>query len=73
MNTVKVANAESMILAVSPGQDGINASFADGCSGTVPFKSIPAIRDCSGLNAIESPNPYEIVLTTTNDERVKLP
>ena len=27
----------------------------------------------SGLNAIELPNPYEIVLTTTNDERVELP
>ena len=73
MNTVRVANAERMIIAVTPGQDGINASFADGYSGTVPFKSIPEIRERSGLNAIELPNPYEIILTTTREERVELP
>lgn len=73
MNTVKVANAERMIVAVTPGEDGISASFADGYSGTVPFKGIPEIKDRSGLNAVELPNPYDIVLTTTNDERVELP
>ena len=73
MSTVKVANAERMIIAVTPGQDGINASFADGCSGKVPFKSIPEVGDQSGLDAVELPNPYEIVLTTTKDERVELP
>ena len=73
MSTVKVFNKERMIVAVTPEDDGIKASFADGCSGTVPFKSIPEIRDRSGLNAIELPNPYEIVLTTTNDESVELP
>ena len=73
MNTVRVANAERMIIAVTLGDDGVKASFADGCSGTVPFKSIPEIRDHSGLNAIELPNPHEIVLTTTSDERVELP
>ena len=48
MNTVKVANAERMIVAVTPGEDGISASFADGYSGTVPFKSILEIRDSQG-------------------------
>ena len=73
MKTVKVANAERMIIAVTLGDDGVKASFADGYSGTVPFKSIPEIRDRSRLNAVELPNPYEIVLTTTSDERVELP
>ena len=73
MNTVKVAKAERMIIAVTPGQDGINASFADGCSGKVPLKSIPEIKDRSGLDAVELPNPYEIILTITRDERVKFP
>ena len=73
MSTVRVVNAERMIVAVTLGEDGINASFADGCSGKVPFKSIPEIKDHSGLDTVELPNPYEIVLTTTSDERVELP
>ena len=64
-DTVKVAKAERMIIAVTPGQDGIHASFADGCSGKVPLKSIPEIKDRSGLDAVELPNPYEIILTIT--------
>lgn len=73
MSTVKVFNAERMIAAVTLGQDGINASFADGCSGEIPFKSIPEIRERSELDAVELPNLYEIILTTTLDERVELP
>ena len=73
MSTVRVFNVERIIVAVTLGEDGVKASFADGYSGTVPFKSIPEIRDRSRLNAIELPNPYEIVLTATNDERVELP
>ena len=73
MSTVKVVNADRMMIAVTPGEDGINASFADGYSGTVPFRDIPEIGDRSGLNAIELPNPYEVILTTTRDERVELP
>ena len=73
MSTVKVVNADRMMIAVTPGEDGINASFADGYSGTVPFRDIPEIGDRSGLNAIELPNPYEVILTTTGDERVELP
>jgi len=39
----------------------------------IPFKSIPEIKDRSGLDAVELPNPYEIILTITRDERVKFP
>ena len=73
MNTVRVANAERMIIAVTPDIDGIKVSFADGYNGTVPFKSIPEISDLSELDTIELPNPYEIVLMTTSEERVELP
>ena len=73
MTTVKVANADRMIIAVTPGDRGINASFADGYSGIVPFTDIPEVGDLSNLNAVELPNPYEIILTNTRDERVELP
>ena len=73
MTTVKVANADRMIIAVTPGDRGINASFADGYSGIVPFTDIPEVGDLSNLNAVELPNPYEIILTNTQNERVELP
>ena len=73
MTTVKVTNAERMIIAVTPVVQGVNASFADGYRGIVPFTDIPEIGDLSKLNAIELPNPYEIILTNTQDERVELP
>ncbi len=73
MTTVKVVNAERMIIAVTPGEQGIDASFADGYSGVIPFTDIPEVGDLSKLNAVELPNPYEIILTTEQDERVELP
>ena len=73
MTTVQVVNAERMIIAVTPVEKGINASFADGYSGIVPFTDIPEIGDLSKLDAVELPNPYEIILTNTQDERVELP
>ena len=73
MSTVKVVNADRMMIVVTPSEDGINATFADGYSGTVPFGDIPEIGDASGLNSVELPNPYEVILTTTQDQRVELP
>ena len=73
MSTVRVTNADRMMIAVTPGEDGISASFADGYSGTVPFGDIPEIGDASGLHNVELPNPYEVILTTTQEERVELP
>ena len=57
MSTVRVTNADRMMIAVTPGEDGISASFADGYSGTVPFGDIPEIGDASGLNNVELPEP----------------
>ena len=73
MGTVKVANADRMIVAVVPGSKGIDATFADGSQGTVPFKDIPEVGDHSNLKSIELPNPYEVILTTLQDEQVELP
>ena len=73
MSTVKVVNADRMMIAVTPGEEGIAASFADGYTGTVPFADIPEIGNRSGLNAVELPNPYEVILTTTQNERLELP
>jgi DNA-binding XRE family transcriptional regulator len=73
MGTVTVANGDRMIVAVTPSEDGINANFADGHSGTVPFGDIPEIGDRSKLHTVELPNPYEVILTTTDDEKVELP
>ena len=73
MSTVKVANADRMIIAVVPGGKGIDATFADGSQGTVPFKDIPEVGDHSNLKSVELPNPYEVILTTPQDEQVELP
>ena len=73
MSTVKVVNADRMMIAVTPGEEGIAASFADGYTGTVPFADIPEIGDRSGLNTVELPNPYEVILTTAQNERLELP
>ena len=73
MSTVKVANADRMIIAVVPGGKGIDATFADGSQGTVPFKDIPEVGDHSNLKSVELPNPYEVILTTPQNEQVELP
>ena len=73
MSTVIVVNADRMMIAITPSENGISASFADGYSGTVPFVDIPEIGHRSKLNAIELPNPYEVILTTAQNERVELP
>jgi DNA-binding XRE family transcriptional regulator len=73
MSTVKVANADRMIIAVVPGGKGIDATFADGSQGTVPFKDIPEVGNHSNLKSVELPNPYEVILTTPQNEQVELP
>ena len=73
MSTTKVANADRMIVAVALSDEGIAATFADGYSGTVPFKDIPEVGDHSRLDSVELPNPYEVILTTPQNEQVELP
>lgn len=62
-----------MIVAVTPCEDGVETTFADGFSGTIPFRDLPEIGNLSGLSDVELPNPYEVILTTTRGESVELP
>ena len=73
MSETKVANADRMMVAVVLGDEGIAVTFADGCSGTVPFKDIPEAGEYSKIRSAELPNPYEVVLTTSRNEQVELP
>jgi DNA-binding XRE family transcriptional regulator len=73
MSTVKVANADRMIVAVVLSDKGIDTTFADGSKGTVPFKDIPEVGNHSNLKSVELPNPYEVILTTPQNEQVELP
>ena len=73
MSKTKVANADRMIVAVVLGDEGIAATFADGCSGMVPFKDIPEVGEHSKINSAELPNPYEVILTTSHNEQTELP
>ena len=50
-------------------KDGVELRFADGRKGLVPFADIPEIRERAGLAGLELPNPYELVLTTSQGER----
>lgn len=73
MTTAKVANADRMMIAITPNEEGVRAVFADGCHGTIPFRDLPEIGGLSGISAVELPNPFEVILTTTQAETVELP
>ncbi len=73
MKVVKVRNAETMMVAVVPRDEGLSVEFADGRSGVVPFKDIPEVGDRGGLYDVELPNPYEIILVNIRDEKVEIP
>ena len=73
MITARVRNAERMMIAITPAEEGVQATFADGCSGTIPFVDLPEIGCMPRISAVELPNPYEVILTTTQDEIVELP
>jgi len=73
MATVLVANADRMMTAASPRKHGIELTFADGASGLIPFADLPEIGEFSNLEAIELPNPYEIVLRGVSGETAEIP
>lgn len=53
--------------------EGIEISFADGCSGVVPFAELPEVGSLSNLEDLELPDPFELVLRSRRGERVELP
>ena len=73
MNAVLVKNADRMMMTANPLSDGVELCFADGRKGLVPFADIPEVRDRTGLAGLELPNPYELVLTTAQGERIEIP
>ena len=73
MDAVLVKNAERMMLSAAVLEDGVGLTFADGCRGVVPFAELPGGGGPSGVTALELPNPYEVILTTSYGERIELP
>ena len=54
-------------------EHGLELRFADGLGGTIPLADIPEVSGPEALTGLELPNPYEVVLTTANGERVEIP
>jgi len=48
-------------------------SFADGARGLIPYSDLPEIRERTALSTLNLPNPYEMVLETTQGETLKIP
>lgn len=54
-------------------EDGIELRFADGARGLIPYSDLPEIRERTALSTLNLPNPYEMVLETTQGEKLKIP
>ncbi len=68
-----VKNAERMMTRAAARNDGIELTFADGCTGVVPFSDIPEIRNPSDLVGIELPNPYQVNVNRAQGAMIELP
>ncbi len=73
VDTVLVKNANRMMMVASLLEGGIELSFADGCTGLIPFDDIPEIEKRTRVARLSLPNPYEMVLETKRGERIELP
>jgi len=62
-----------MITSVGACDQGIELTFADRCTGIIPFSDLPEIGNLSNLDALELPNPFELVLRNSQGETVELP
>lgn len=54
-------------------EDGIELSFADGASGLIPYPDLSEIGKRTALSTLNLPNPYEMVLETTQGDTVEIP
>ncbi|MCZ0937503.1 MAG: helix-turn-helix transcriptional regulator [Caldilineaceae bacterium] len=54
-------------------EDGIELRFADGARGLIPYSDLPEIGERTALSTLNLPNPYEMVLETTQGESVEIP
>ena len=73
IGAVLVKNANRMMTIASPLEDGIELSFADGAKGLIPYSALPEIGERAALSTMKLPNPYEIILETTQGETVEIP
>ena len=65
--------ARRMITVASLLENGIELSFADGARGLIPYSALPEIGERTALSTLNLPNPYEMVLETTQSETLKIP
>ena len=73
IGAVLVKNANRMMTIASPLEDGIELSFADGAKGLIPYAALPEIGERAALSTMKLPNPYQIILETTQGETVEIP
>ena len=73
IDAVLARNANRMMTVASLLEHGIELSFADGASGLIPYSALPEIGERAALSALELPNPYELVLKTTQGATVEIP
>ena len=73
MQEVLVTNADRMMTAAAAAKDGIRLTFADGCSGVIPFRDLPEVKTGSNLRSLELPNPYELVVTDSEGASHEIP
>ena len=73
VDAVLVKNTHRMMTAASLLEDGIELAFADGAKGLIPYPDIPEIKKRMAVSSLNLPNPYVMVLETTQGERVEIP
>ena len=73
MAPVLVANADRMMTSAEVLEPGIRLTFADGRTGTIPFKDLPDIGDASRIVSVEIPNPYEIIIHLADGQATEIP
>ena len=64
---------DRMMTVASLVEDGIELSFADGAKGLIPYSDLPEIEASATLSTLKLPNPYQLVLKTTQGETVEIP
>ena len=73
INPVLVKNANRMMTVASLLEEGIELGFADGAMGLIPYSELPEIGERAALSTMKLPNPYELVLKTTQGATVEIP
>ena len=71
--TTLVRNADRMMCSAALLDEGIELTFADGCSGLVPFGALPDVIAGGGARQLELPNPYEMVVVMADGESAQIP